>query len=113
MLLNYGRGRAEQFRAYPTARSAINFVPPMFCLFLAAVAFLPPVFMWVLAVYGAAVLAQAVVILPWRKLHWLPAIMGLILASHIFYGLGVWRGCLTRPRPPAASVAAGVKLEKL
>src|SRR4029077_9061028 len=32
MLLNYGRGRAEQFRLHPTVGSALNFVPPLFCL---------------------------------------------------------------------------------
>lgn len=113
MLLNYGRGRAEQFRLQPTPGSAANFVPPLFCLFLAVLAFLPPVFQWVLALYGVAVLLQAVVILPLRKVHWVPAIMGLIFASHIFYGLGFWRGCVTKPKPPPAAVSAEVKLERL
>ena len=31
MLLSYGRGRAEQFRLHH-AGSALNFVPPLFCL---------------------------------------------------------------------------------
>jgi hypothetical protein len=48
-----------------------------------------------------------------HKLHWLPAIMGLIFASHIFYGLGFWRGCVTRPKPPPAEISAEVKLERL
>jgi hypothetical protein len=30
-----------------------------------------------------------------------------------FYGLGFWRGCLTKPKPPPAAVSAEVKLEKL
>ena len=34
MLLNYGRGRAEQFRLHPTPGSALNFAPPLFCLYL-------------------------------------------------------------------------------
>ena len=34
MLLNYGRGRAEQFRLHPTLGSAPNFVPPLFCVYL-------------------------------------------------------------------------------
>src|SRR5882724_3083942 len=38
MLLNYGRGRAEQFRLNPTLGSAPNFVPPLFCVYLLAVA---------------------------------------------------------------------------
>ncbi|MDB6023535.1 MAG: hypothetical protein JWQ04_3392, partial [Pedosphaera sp.] len=34
MLLNYGRGRAEQVRLHPTLGSAPNFVPPLFCVYL-------------------------------------------------------------------------------
>ncbi len=113
MLFNYGRGRAEQFRLHPTPGSAANFVPPLFCLFLAVVVFLPPVFRWVLALYGVAVLLQAVAALPLRKLHWAPAIMGLIFTSHIFYGLGFWRGCVTKPKPPPPAISAEVKLERL
>ena len=36
MLMTYGRGRAEQFRLHPTPGSALNFVPPLFCLYLLA-----------------------------------------------------------------------------
>ena len=32
MLMTYGRGRAEQFRLHPTLGSALNFVPPLFCV---------------------------------------------------------------------------------
>jgi hypothetical protein len=113
MLFNYGRGRAEQFRLHPTARSAANFVPPLFCLFLLLLPFLPRYFNWVLAAYGAAVLLQAVVVLPLRKIHWLPGIMYLIFISHIYYGVGFWRGCFTKPKPPPPTVAAAVRLEKL
>jgi glycosyltransferase involved in cell wall biosynthesis len=113
MLLNYGRGRAEQFRLHPTLRSAPNFVPPLFCLFLAALPFLPWVCWWALAAYGAAVLIQALCVTPVKKLHWLPGIAGLIFVSHVFYGLGFWRGCLTRPKAPSAAVTEEVRLEKL
>ena len=113
MLANYGRGRAEQFRLHPTFGSAPNFVPPLFCLFLLALPFLPRAFDWALAVYGVAVLLQAIVLLPAKKLHWLPWIMALIFVSHVFYGLGFWRGCLTRPKQPAKVVADEVKLERL
>src|SRR5436190_1523930 len=34
MLATYGRGRAEQFRLHPTIGSALNFIPPLFCLYL-------------------------------------------------------------------------------
>jgi cellulose synthase/poly-beta-1,6-N-acetylglucosamine synthase-like glycosyltransferase len=113
MLLTYGRGRAEQFRLHPTLRSAPNFVPPLFCLFLVALPFLPPIFRWALAAYGAAVLVQALAILPLKRLHWLPAMLGLIFTSHLLYGLGFWRGCLTKPKPPPPAVSAEVKLERL
>ena len=113
MLGNYGRGRAEQVRLHPTLGSAVNFVPPLFCLFLALMPFLPRYFDWVLAVYGAAVLLQAGVLLPLKKLHWLPWIMFLIFVSHIGYGLGFWRGCATKPKAPPPAVAAEVRLEKI
>src|SRR2546421_5916878 len=38
MLRTYGRGRAEQFRVNPTPGSALNFVPPLFLVYLAALA---------------------------------------------------------------------------
>ncbi len=113
MLLNYGRGRAEQFRLHPTIRSAPNFVPPLFCLFLLLLPWLPKFCDWVLIAYGAAVIVQALAVLPLKKLHWFPAIAVLIFASHFFYGLGFWRGCLTKPKPPTATVSAEVKLEKI
>ena len=52
MLLNYGRGRAEQFRLHPTLGSAPNFVPPLFCLYLALLPILPWPCWWALAAYG-------------------------------------------------------------
>lgn len=113
MLLNYGRGRAEQFRLHPTLGSAPNFVPPLFCLFLLAVWFLPPPFMWVLALYGIAVLVQSLAVVPLDRLFWFPWISGLIFVSHVFYGIGFWRGCLTKPKPPSAETASEVKLEIL
>jgi cellulose synthase/poly-beta-1,6-N-acetylglucosamine synthase-like glycosyltransferase len=113
MLWNYGRGRAEQFRLHPTPGSALNFVPPLFCLFVALLPFLPRQSDWIMAAYGAALLLQAVAVLPLKKLHWVPWIMSLIFVSHICYGLGFWRGCLTKPKAPAPAVAAEVRLEKL
>lgn len=113
MLGNYGRGRAEQFRLHPTFGSAANFVPPLFCLYLALLPFLPRYFDWILAVYGVAVFLQALAVLPLKKWHWTPWIMFLILVSHVGYGLGFWRGCLTKPKPPPAAVIAEVRLERL
>ena len=63
--MTYGRGRAEQFRLHPTPGSALNFVPPLFLVYLVALVAEP----WVgtillapLGLYGIAVLAQAVVL---------------------------------------------------
>jgi cellulose synthase/poly-beta-1,6-N-acetylglucosamine synthase-like glycosyltransferase len=113
MLFNYGRGRAEQFRLHPTFGSAPNFVPPLFCLFLGLLPFLPKYVDWVLLVYATALLLQALIVLPLKKWHWLPGIMYLVFISHIYYGVGFWRGCLTKPKPPPPTVAAEVRLEKL
>jgi cellulose synthase/poly-beta-1,6-N-acetylglucosamine synthase-like glycosyltransferase len=113
MLFNYGRGRAEQFRLHPTPGSAPNFVPPLFCLFLVLMPVLPRYFAWLLAAYGAALLLQAVAVLPPKKWFWLPWIMSLIFVSHVCYGLGFWSGCLTRLKAPPPAVAAEVRLERL
>jgi len=119
MLLNYGRGRAEQVRLHPTWRSFPNFAPPLFCLYLVSLLLLPVLpryCLWALAglaVYGAALFLQAIVVLPLKKIHWLPWIMGLIFVSHVFYGLGFWRGCLTKPKPPPPEIGAAVRLERV
>jgi hypothetical protein len=39
--------------------------------------------------------------------------MGLIFVVHIGYGLGFWRGCLTKPQPPPPAVSASVKIERI
>lgn len=113
MLFNYGRGRAEQFRMHPSLGSMMNFVPPLFCVYLLAIAFLPTVFLWPLAIYFLAVLAQAAAVLPLPNLTWMPRVMLLILLSHIFYGLGFWRGLVTRPKAPSEKTSAEVVLEKI
>ena len=113
MLMNYGRGRAEQFRLHPTPGSAMNFVPPVFVLYLLALPFLPWPLDIPLLAYFVLVLIQASVILPRGKFIWLPAQVGLIFLSHVFYGLGFWRGLFTKPRPPSRETTAEIKLEKV
>lgn len=113
MLMTYGRGRAEQFRLKPTLGSALNFVPPLFCVFLLLLPFLPPVFLWVLAVYYVLVFLQGLALLPFEKLPWLPGIMLLIFLSHVLYGVGFWRGCFTRPKPPVKAVVSEMKIERM
>ncbi|MEO6033713.1 MAG: glycosyltransferase [Verrucomicrobiota bacterium] len=111
MLLNYGRGRAEQFRMHPTPGSALNFVPPLFCVYLLAAGFLPRIFQFPLLLYALAVLAQAAGLLPLAKWIWLPRLMLLIFLSHIFYGLGFWLGLITRLKKPTSKIAGEVTLE--
>jgi succinoglycan biosynthesis protein ExoA len=112
MLLNYGRGRAEQFRLHPTWGSALNFVPPLFCLYLLALPFLPVFALWPLAGYFAIALGEAVLIGSKRPRQ-IFSIFALIFLTHIVYGLGFWRGLFTRPARPAASAkAAMVTLER-
>src|SRR5258707_2609415 len=66
MLMTYGRGRAEQFRLHPTLGSGLNFVPPLFCVYLALL--MPGFFaagkmvLVPLAFYGVVVLLQAAVL---------------------------------------------------
>jgi succinoglycan biosynthesis protein ExoA len=108
MLRTYGRGRAEQFRSHPTWGSAPNFVPPVFCLYLVALlvfSVIPvsdsvaPFKLWSaapLAIYGFAIVLQTLASIPdhgvIRSLLALP----LLVASHVFYGLGFWSGLFTR-----------------
>ncbi|HWD17944.1 MAG TPA: glycosyltransferase [Verrucomicrobiae bacterium] len=112
MLFTYGRGRAEQFRVLPTMGSALNFAPPLFCVYLLALPFLPKMLWWPLALYGVAAVAQALTLLPARQLLRLPFLVFLIFLSHVCYGFGFWRGCVTSLRPPPAQVSAAVKLER-
>ena len=116
MLISYGRGRAEQVRLHPTFRSAPNFIPPLFCLYLVALPFLPPMALWLAVLYLWAVAVQSLVAVePTRKWFWfwVPRVMGLIIVSHILYGLGFWRGCLKKPKPPPAAVSASVQVERV
>ncbi|MFM8470622.1 MAG: hypothetical protein ACKODH_11745 [Limisphaerales bacterium] len=96
--MNYGRGRAEQFRLHPTLGSAPNFVPPLFLLYLVLTPFLPLVLLTPLVIYVLAVIAQTLA----SSSHCLfnaARVAPLIFTSHIFYGLGFWKGLFTRPQP--------------
>jgi len=123
MLRTYGRGRAEQFRLHPTPGSALNFVPPLFCLYLVLLAALEisvgekispalkftlaaPLGFYLLAVIGQTVastfsagLVRAVVAMP------------LLVASHVYYGLGFWRGLFTKLKTGAERPHTEVVLE--
>jgi succinoglycan biosynthesis protein ExoA len=116
MLLTYGRGRAEQFRLHPTLGSALNFVPPLFCLYLVIlpwlgrlglIAFLP------LLLYLVGVLLQAAIIMPQQGVARSLAALPLVMLTHILYGVGFWRGLFTKVRGQASRPQVDVVLEEV
>jgi hypothetical protein len=114
MLMTYGRGRAEQFRLHPTLGSALNFVPPLFCVYLLL---LPLAVWWTwmllpLVLYSLVVLVQVIVLIP-RGGLWAGATLPLIVATHIFYGLGFWKGLFTCPLAKAKGGTQEVTLETI
>jgi len=102
MLMTYGRGRAEQVRVHPTSGSVLNFVPPLFCVFLVAfpllvmVPVIGKISLAAMGIYVVAVLAQLVTLVPRggfvRSLQTIP----FIVLTHILYGIGFWRGLFTK-----------------
>ena len=111
MLMTYGRGRAEQFRETPTFGSALNFVPPLFCVYLLALPFLGCVGLAPLALYGLAVLVQALALMPRGGVVRSLCAVPLMVLSHVLYGIGFWRGLFTRLKTPGERSDAPVKLE--
>lgn len=119
MLLNYGRGRAEQVRLHPTLGSAPNFVPPLFCIYLAALVplllrfgiHLPLLFPLIL--YGGALLLQAAALALRNGIIRSVCAIPLIALTHILYGAGFVRGLFTPLKPPgdANQPKPGVVLE--
>lgn len=112
MLMNYGRGRAEQFRLHPTFGSAPNFVPPLFLAYLLTCPFLPLWALWPLAAYATVVILQ-VLALDWLLPISIPRLASLILVSHIFYGAGFWKGLMTRLKPKDQPSNVEVTLERI
>jgi len=125
MLLNYGRGRAEQFRVHPTFGSVLNFVPPLFLVYLVTF----PLFWARLVVvsadrvaelhrlplifYAIAVLTQTCALMPRSGIvrsFWAAPLM---VWSHLMYGLGFWRGLFTKLKPAGERSDAPVTLERL
>jgi cellulose synthase/poly-beta-1,6-N-acetylglucosamine synthase-like glycosyltransferase len=121
MLLNYGRGRAEQFRLHPTPGSAMNFVPPMFCLYLVVLAGLAALgrnslLAWSaipLLFYFIAVFLQAVVLIPSGGIVRSVCAIPLIALTHILYGVGFWRGLFTTLKPSENRPKTTVELENV
>ncbi len=116
MLMNYGRGRAEQFRTTPTLGSLPNFVPPMFCAYLLALVPLTYFSPWALlplAFYFAAILVQVLVLIPQGGLIRSLCALPLLVETHVFYGIGFWRGLFTALKSPGVKSDVPVKLETL
>lgn len=119
MLMTYGRGRAEQFRLHPTLGSALNSVPPLFCLYLLAL--LPLVVLtaigelWLmpLGLYALAILAQGLVLAADGHVLRSLAAIPLIVLTHILYGLGFWRGLFTTLRQKEQQQPPQVVLETI
>ena len=112
MLLTYGRGRAEQFRLHPTPGSALNFIPPMFCVYLLLTPILPGWCRWAWLLYALALVGQTAALKTRSIIHRV-ATIPLIFLSHICYGLGFWRGLFTRPRHKQRTKQTDAVLERI
>lgn len=119
MLRTYGRGRAEQFRVNPTVGSALNFVPPLFCVYLLVTIvalFAAPSFAKVLLIplglYVLAVLAQAIASMRTVPVVYSLAAIPFVVMTHILYGYGFWRGLFTKLKAPER-MEVPVKIEKV
>ena len=117
MLLTYGRGRAEQFRLHPGPGSVLNFVPPLFCLYLIALPVLAALLGWLavapLMAYLLCVLGQTLVLIPRYGVARSSAALPLIALTHVLYGLGFWRGLFTRLHNKATRPPVEVVLEQI
>lgn len=122
MLLTYGRGRAEQFRLHPTLGSILNFVPPLFCVYLAALVvvqvtgFGTPLAQWSLAplaVYLLSVVLQTIASMPNSGASRSLVAMPLIVLTHLLYGAGFWRGLFTTLKKSRAQPSTTVALERI
>jgi hypothetical protein len=119
MLRNYGRGRAEQVRENPTWGSLPNLVPPLFCLYLAAlpvlVALAPGGWGWLalLGLYVLAVVTQALALVPAGGVLYSAAAMPLIALTHILYGYGFWSGLFTTLKPAGQRAPVSVTIERV
>ncbi len=120
MLKTYGRGRAEQFRVNPTFGSVLNFVPPLFCVYL--IFTLVALVIWPaygkflllpLLLYVAVVIIQAAMLLRRGKIMHAVASIPLIILTHLLYGYGFWRGLFTTLKPPDDKTPTPVTVERI
>jgi hypothetical protein len=118
MVFSYGRGRAEQFRLHPTAGSAINFVPPAFCLYLLAALIcvgtrVVPVWLGLapLALYLFAVVIQGVALMFRTSFMSGLRALPLLALTNILYGAGILRGLFSKIAPVKPGGATDIRLE--
>ncbi|HEX5218460.1 MAG TPA: glycosyltransferase [Verrucomicrobiae bacterium] len=123
MLRTYGRGRAEQFRETPTFGSVLNFVPPLFLVYLVTLLALWVVpragaaesvrglYSLLLLFYGIIVLAQTAALAPVGGFLRALCAMPLIALTPVLYGYGFWRGLFTKLKPQGERSNVAVKLE--
>ena len=108
-----GRGRAEQFRLHPTLGSALNFVPPFFCLYL----LIGPWFGWIgllpLAAYLLAVIGQTIASMKTYGIVKSLLALPLVILTHVFYGFGFWRGLFTKLKGAQAKPPVEVSVERI
>ena len=112
MLVTYGRGRAEQYRLHPTTGSALNFAPPLFCVYLVLTPALPAWCLWPWLGYALALMGQGIVLKnepAVLKVYAVP----LIFVSHLFYGFGFWRGLFTKLERSGHPTSGNVLLERV
>lgn len=117
MLFTYGRGRAEQFRVHPTPGSALNFVPPLFCVYLLALIFALPflgkIVLAPLALYAFTVIVQTLALMPLGGVSNSLGALPFIVLTHLLYGLGFWRGLFTKLKTNGERPKISVTLETI
>jgi len=120
MLMTYGRGRAEQFRLHPTLGSALNFLPPLFLLYViatvCALVFAPAIgrlLLIPLGLHASAVLGQVFVFATNAPIGRSIAAAPLIVLTHLLYGFGFWRGLFTPLKAPTERSPVPVEMEEI
>ena len=131
MLLTYGRGRAEQFRLHPTLGSALNFAPPLFCVYLLLLPWLNMALSrgafgtqrdltsdWIalnlpLWVYFLVLIMQTGWSASQKGVSKSLAALPLVYCANILYGLGFWHGLFTKLKAPGPGPSAAVTVETL
>lgn len=140
MLRTYGRGRAEQFRLHPTFGSMLNFVPPLFLLYLlglfavalVAMPWITKILVVPLAIYVLLILGEAFNLAVFyqgprashdqdggtcpglgKRLLLGAATAPLIVLTHLLYGFGFWRGLFTRLDPALNNSSSPITIERM